>query len=458
MRVIKAAHVSEEMLRELCARTIERLEIAGAQIAICVDDTLVHAEAGVANTELGSPVTADTLFQIGSTTKVYTATLVMQLADQGVVDIDRPVAGYLPGVRLAAGDDWREITPRQLMSMNSVLDNGPYTYTSRGDDSVARYVDLLAEVPLVFSPGSAYGYSNASTRISGRLIEKLTGQCWDEALRDRLLVPAGLTEAASLFEDLPYHRVAVGRLPGGTVAVRPWCHSRGNGPSGSSLAVSARGLVRFGQIFLRRGRAADGTRILSERAVDLMHTPQVDVPSRVFADSWCVGPYRKVWNGIEVYGHSGTTANGSSTLLWIPDHRLTIATTVNTSQRGYPFADAVFDTVLRDWLGLPKPRRPIPDPTRPVDLLPYLGRYRSFDSEYEITRHNRDLVMTLHHTNLQNRAETFRSALRYIGPHRFLPEDDAVTHYHTWDIAFTLGADGRAELLHNGAFAARRTN
>jgi CubicO group peptidase (beta-lactamase class C family) len=456
MTVINVARIRESALRELCARAIEQLGIAGAQIAVGMDDTLVHAEAGVANAELGTPVAADTVFQIGSTTKLYTAMLVMQLADQGIVDIDRPVADYLPGVRLAADAECREITPRQLMSMNSGLDNGPYTDTGRNDDSVAGYVDLLAEIPLTFAPGTAYGYSNASTRVSGLLVERLTGRCWDEILRDRLLRPAGLTESVSLFEELPYHRVAVGRLPAGGRTVRPWSVSRGHGPSGSTLAVSARGLVRFGQIFLRRGLAANGTRVVSESAMDTMHTAQVDVPSRIFADSWCVGPYHKNWDGIDVFGHSGTTRSGSSTLLWIPSHQLAIATTVNTAQRGYPFADAVFDTVLRDWLGLPKPQRPEPTASAPEDPSPYVGRYEARDRHYEVARHGDDLVTTLRWRNLDDQEETIRSALRPVGGHRFLPENDAITFHHTWDIAFTIGAEGRAEILHNGAFAARR--
>lgn len=464
---VRVPRVPAADLRELCRQVIDDLDIAGAQVAVAVDDTLVHAEAGVANVEIGTQVTADTLFQIGSTTKVYTAALVMQLVDQGLVDIDRPVADHLPDVRLAPGDEWRAITPRHLMSMTSGLDNGPYTDTGRGDDCVARYIDLLAEIPLTFGPGSAYGYSNASTCVSGLLIETLTGQCWDEALLDRLLVPAGLTESVSLQERLPYHRIAVGRLPGEESAERPWVFSRGCGPAGSTLATSARDLARFGQIFLRRGRAAGGTALLSEAAVETMVSPQVEVPARILADSWCVGPYRKVWGDVEIFGHSGTTQNGSSTLLWIPRYELAVATVVNTPPRGYPFADAIFDVVLRDWLGVPKPPRPEPisggtggaDGTG-LDLERYVGRYDAYGISYVVTRRGEDLALTRHRPrNLVTDADEapLDTVLRPIAPHRFLPDDDALTDNHTWDIAFSAGDEGPATLLHNGAFAARRT-
>ena len=453
--------LSQAALSALCSESIEQLGIAGAQIALAVGNDVLHAEAGVANVELGAPVTGDTLFQIGSTTKLYTAVLVMQLVDAGAVDIDRPVASYLPGVRLAPGDEWRAITPRQLMAMMSGLDNGPYIDMGRSDDSVARSVQQLAEIPLVFAPGSAYGYSNASTNVSGLLVETLTGRCWDEALRDRLLEPAALSHSVSLFDELPYHRVAVGTLPGVEAATRPWCFNRGAGPSGSSLAASASDLVRFGRIMLRGGLAADGTRILSESAVETMHAVQVDVPARVFADHWCVGPYKKVWGGVEVFGHSGTTQNGSTLLVWVPEHELVVATTVNTPHRGYPFADAVLDAVLRDGLGVPKPARPVPQADMHVDPAPYLGRYEAWGLGYEVSYEDGTLLLTAeraaNYSPLgSDEPETLRTPLLPIAPHRFLPADDAVTWHHTWDFAFTLGADGRASLLHNGSFAARR--
>ena len=99
---------SAPALQDLCDHSREKLGITGAQVAIAGGDGLLQAVSGTANAELGAPVTDDTVFQIGSTTKVYTAALVMQLVDAGLVDLDAPVTRYLPGVRLAAGEQWRE--------------------------------------------------------------------------------------------------------------------------------------------------------------------------------------------------------------------------------------------------------------------------------------------------------------------------------------------------------------
>ncbi|SEN57030.1 serine hydrolase domain-containing protein, partial [Nonomuraea pusilla] len=160
----------ETMVKE----TAESLGVVGAQVAVVSGGDVRVCSTGLANAALGIPVTDDTLFQIGSTTKVYTAALVMQLADAGQVDIDAPVSNYLPEHHFGA------ITPRQLMAMTSGLDNGPYADTGRGDDCVAAYVRLIRDIPAIHQPGAGFGYTNASTIVSGLLVERITGQCWDD--------------------------------------------------------------------------------------------------------------------------------------------------------------------------------------------------------------------------------------------------------------------------------------
>ncbi|GAA2855794.1 hypothetical protein GCM10010517_14020 [Streptosporangium fragile] len=432
---------------ELLAEIAARLNVTGAQLAMIVDGRPVEAVAGVANTELGTPVTPDTLFQIGSTTKLHTAALVLGLADAGLVDLDRPVLDHLPELRLPGSE---AVTPRHLLSMTSGLDNGPYADTGRGDDCVARYAELLREIPPVFAPGTGFGYSNASTVVSGLLVERITGLTWDDALQKRLAGPAGLAHTVSLPEELPYHRLAAGHDPGGKV-VRPWVFSRGLGPSGSTLCSTAADLARFGQVMLEHGTAAGGARVLSREAVETMRTPHVEVEARWFAEQWCAGPYRKVWDGVAVYGHGGTNLGGSSTLVWIPERNATVAVTVNTPSRGYPFADAVLTAVCAEVLGLTVPVRSEPDPGLPVDAALYTGVYETCDTRYEVRERPGGIAVTA-----RSGGESLTSDLLPLGDHRFWPADDRLGGMHRWDVAFVLGEDGRAVRFLNGAFAARR--
>src|SRR5581483_10180853 len=106
--------------------------------------------------------------------------------------------------------------------------------------------------------------------------------------------------------------------------------------------------------------------------------------------------------------------------------------TVNTPQRGYPFADAVLNAVLRDRLGVPKPARPVPCADMRVDPAPYLGRYEASGLRYEVAFEDGALLLIVdglrsHYPLAGQEDETVRTPLLPIAPHRFLPVDDAVT-------------------------------
>src|SRR5207249_143291 len=154
--------------------------------------------------------------------------------------LDTPVVEQLPGFSLGDGRATRTVTPRHLMSMSSGIDNGPYTDHGRGDDAVRRYVQSLAEIPVSFLPGQGFGYSNASTNVSGRLVEHVTGQTWDEVLRERLLEPAGLEHSATSAEDVIWRRHALGHVGGPQPSVLPhWSLPRSMGPAGGTLCQTA---------------------------------------------------------------------------------------------------------------------------------------------------------------------------------------------------------------------------
>lgn len=202
----------------------------GGQVSVIVGAQRADFVFGSANVELNQPMTSDTVIQIGSTTKVFNAALVMTLVEQHRLDLDVPIIQYMPRFRVADAKARETITLRQLLSMSSGLDNGPYTQFWNGDEALASYVDSLRTLPQVFAPGRGFGYSNAGTSIAGRVVEVVTGNTWDAELRARILEPAGLTHTITLAEDLPFQRVSVGHVPGrnglGPTVVRPWYITR----------------------------------------------------------------------------------------------------------------------------------------------------------------------------------------------------------------------------------------
>ncbi|WP_051791862.1 serine hydrolase domain-containing protein [Amycolatopsis jejuensis] len=455
--------ITHHDLCDLVRTSAEALDIVGAQAAVRQGDQLREAQCGYANLGTRAPVTGHTIFQVGSTTKLFTAALALRLADRNELDIDVPVARYLPAARFAEDSAAQEITPRHLMSMSSGMDNGPYRDTGCGADAIAEYVRILADIPLISPPGKQFGYSNASTIVLGHLLETLTGRSWDDLLRLELLGPLDMRHSCTRPEDQVYFSVAVGHVPRADPPEfrRPWILSRGMGPAGTTLCASASELTRFGQMMLREGKGPGGHQVLSPRAVALMQEPQVAVPAKLFADDWGVGAYHRKWNGTDLYGHSGTNLGGSSTLLWIPEHDVTIATTVNVPQAGYPFAAQILQGVAAH-LGMGGPGPATGRQAGEVDPDVYRGIYRSYGQEWEIReRPDGRLLARRHHLTADNfepgsAGRVIEASLEALGDHRFLPDADELTDDHRWELAFVLGPDGRAEYLLNGAFAARR--
>jgi D-alanyl-D-alanine carboxypeptidase len=155
--------------------------------------------SGVANLETGAPMRGNARFRIGSMTKPYVATVVLQLVGEHRVALDAPVERYLPGLIRGAGNDGRRVTVRELLQQTSGLPDY-LTYYTPQDVLADRYAhhepaDLLrialAHRPL-FAPGTRWNYSNTNYLLAGMLIEKVTGRSYGEEIQRRVLIPLGL--------------------------------------------------------------------------------------------------------------------------------------------------------------------------------------------------------------------------------------------------------------------------
>ena len=452
------AAVQPHELQQLLDESARSLGIVGAQLAVFDGEAVHEFATGLAIRERNVAVTPDTLFQIGSTTKVFNAALVMALVDEGALDLDEPVGSYLDGQPLTSDVPPVDMTLRQLLSMSSGLDNGPYTDHGRGDDALGRYVASLAGFPAIFEPGTAYGYSNAGTAVAGLAAQRVMGETWETLLAERILRPLGLDHSATFPEDLLYHPVALGYAPtpsnpeGERVPV--WGLPRSIAPAGATLCCSAGDLVRFAGMLLRGGRSAARRQVLSEAAVETMHTPEIDMPTRIIAQRWCTGPYWKRWGGEVIYGHSGTNSGGSSLLLWCPSRGVAAATIANVPSQGYPLADKVFDTLFPEVFGIDKPRTPTPDSVTPreVDVERYVGQFEAVGSSFSFHADGGRLVAR------SEIGSALESELIPLGGDRFLPRDPAMGGNRGWDVAF-WGDDGNGRATHylNGVFALRRS-
>jgi CubicO group peptidase (beta-lactamase class C family) len=127
--------------------------VPGAALGIWSGGQEILAAHGVLNSATQVPVTTHSVFQVGSITKIWTATMIMQLIDEGLLSLDTTVSEILPGARLGTADVGGQVTVRHLLTHTSGIDGDVFTDTGRGEECVERYVGLLAEVQSVFAPG-----------------------------------------------------------------------------------------------------------------------------------------------------------------------------------------------------------------------------------------------------------------------------------------------------------------
>ncbi|MBM6404541.1 serine hydrolase [Phycicoccus sp. CSK15P-2] len=344
------------------------------------DDEVVVAAHGELSTATGHPVVDESVFQIGSVSKVWTATVVMQLVDEGLVTLDTPVADVVPGFRLADPEVTRTVTVRHLLDHTSGIDGDVFTDTGRGDDCLERYVELLAEQNQNHPLGATWSYCNAGYSLLGRVVECLTGTTWDAAMRERLFTPLGMAHTLTLPEEALLHSAAVGHVTqDGTTTTAPvWQLPRSLGPAG--LVVSdAAGVLAFARLHLTGGLAPDGGRLLSEESAAAMVAHQADLPDTLsLGDSWGLGWIRFGWDGQRLYGHDGNTIGQTAFLRVVPDAGVAV-TLLTNSDHGRDLYEDLFRELLAEVAGVSMPARLSPPDVPGTDaaaaVAPYVGRY-----------------------------------------------------------------------------------
>jgi dipeptidyl aminopeptidase/acylaminoacyl peptidase len=385
---IDAAHW-QRRLEALAARH----KVPGASLGILrlgtdgAPDELAEAAYGVTSTATGVPVTTDTVFQIGSITKVWTATVAMRLIDDGKLALDTPVAEILPELRLADDDVAARVTVRHLLTHTSGVDGDLFTDTGRGDDCVERYVDLLRDAAQTHPLGATWSYCNAGFVLLGRVIEKITGATWDEAIRDHLGTPLGLGHTVTLPEEALLHRAAVGHvdLPGSGIAPAPiWQLPRSVGPAGLVTSTAA-DVLGFARTHLTDGLAPDGTRVLSAESAAAMRDERTEVPDPyTLGDSWGLGWIRFGWDGHRLVGHDGNTIGQSAFLRVLPSQGLAVVLLTNGGHTRDLFQD-LYREIFAGLAGVavPEPLAPPRDPPA-TDLTPHEGTYERASSRIDV--------------------------------------------------------------------------
>lgn len=416
---------------------------------------------GVTSRATDAPVTPDTLFQIGSITKVWTTTLVQILAEEGRLQLDAPVRTYVPELKLLDEGTAEAVTVRHLVNHTSGLPGDYFPDTGRGDDCLERYLGVLGSAELTHPLGALFSYSNAAFVLAGLVIERVEGTTWDSALVRRLIEPMALSGTVTLPEDALLHRCAVGHLGSGpSQRVTPrWMLPRSCGPAGL-IAARAHDVLEFARLHLTGGITRSGARLLDADSVKAMQTITVSMPGddegRLgFGLGWGLGR----WSGKSVLQHDGGTIGQAAALRVFPELGVAVCLTSNGGD-WIPFRDAVLTEAVADAVGLAPPGaltpKQLPSPANSGD---FVGTYRNIGAVITVTRRGEELLIALQALDLLEALATDDLStprpLRAHGADAFLflaPDGSS------WiQVQFIRGSAGDVAYLHTFGRAARRS-
>lgn len=369
--------------------------IPGVAVAVVTPTTDVVACRGVTNVEHPLPVDGDTVFQIASITKTFTATALLALVDAGRLDLDAPVRTYLPELRLQDPDATKQLTLRHLLSHAAGFFGDHFLDTGPGDDALARFVATFDTLPQLFPPGQMWAANNADFCLAGRVLEVATGMTYEAAVAQLVLEPLGMNHSFFFTSDAATHRFAAGHfvIDEKPVVTRPTANKglrpiailpRSATPTGGLLST-VNDMTAFMHSLL--GRNA----ILRPETLDTMASPAV--PGAW--DQWRGLPWivREI-GGMRILTHGGGGArSGQRALLSVAPEAGTAAVTLtNCGPVGSFIHDAVAEWWLHELVGsTDQPEafsstgaRVTTVSATAAELTQYLGRYGSPDTDIEV--------------------------------------------------------------------------
>jgi CubicO group peptidase (beta-lactamase class C family) len=374
---------------------MELHSIPGLSIGMVIGGEDHTATFGVTSIENPLEVTDETLFQIGSTTKTVTATALMRLVEQGELGLDDLVQDHVPELELADATVAKSVTIRQLLNHTGGWAGDLFVDTGNGDDSTARYVEEMKELPQLTPPGTLGVYNNAGFVLAGRIIEKVTGETYEQAVGQLVVEPLGMDH--SLFEPaaVMLQRFAVGHNvhPDGRVEVAsPWQIER-SGLANGGLVSSLRDQLRYARFHMGDGATSDGSRLLSEQSMVEMQTPVVEFTNdRWVGLSWMISDL----DGTKLVAHGGTTTGQTSDFWMCPELGIAFTSLTNGST-GHLLNHELSVMAQKLFLDYEAPDIEPILVESPSDLDEYTGRYFVEPNReiLEIRREGSSLVISL---------------------------------------------------------------
>jgi CubicO group peptidase (beta-lactamase class C family) len=345
--------VSVEEIDEVTTRALQRWGIPGATLGISLGGETIERAYGIANLETQQPVLTESIFRLASISKPFTATLAMTLVDEGLLDLDLPIAAYLPAVVLRDATARTTLTMRHLLSHTGGIDcEFPTDVQQFGsnDDALPAMIEHYDALRQWTQPGELWSYCNTGFWLAGATIAAITGMPFERAMRERVFAPLGLERACYAAEEAIVHPVALGHNPvsaEGTehALVKSFAYPRVRRPSGGVIA-SARDVLRFAEMHMGLSKMSP----LSDESRLTMQQPQVRL-RQTTPDFWGIGWEVNDHPQGKVIGHGGSFGGYQTHLAIVPEQQFAFVVLTN-SARGSAAFPAIKRYLLETFAGI----------------------------------------------------------------------------------------------------------
>ncbi len=424
-------HPDFAALEQIVADELKATNTPGAAIGIVRGDRLIYAKGfGTSNVETGAPVTTEMLFRLGSTTKMFTAAALVQLANARKLKLDEPIGKYAAGLspKLA------QVSSHQLLTHTAGLSDGAVMYGKHDDAALAETVRALKDTDFFTAPGQIISYANPGYWVAGYVIEQVSGKAYADQLNEALFKPLGMqrtTLRPTLALTWP---LAQGHEGTPAKVIRPAADNAGNWPAGSIFA-SVNDLSRWVIALLNDGKL-DGQQVLAPGLLGQLAAPHAAVPGTT--SHYGYGLMNAVERGVRVFQHSGSRSGYGSLIAMAPEQRVAVIILVNRTGGSLPkTAEKALELLL-------------PRATKNAEPPPALAL-----TEAEMERCSGVFAQGSQRAELLKRdgqlwlkRETQTLPVSKTGAGRFKAG--------TTTFALVFGADGKAEYFHAGLRSLRR--
>jgi CubicO group peptidase (beta-lactamase class C family) len=375
---------AREYISWLIRTEMSRNNVTGLSIALVDDQRIVWAEGfGFADQANHIAATQDTIYRVGSITKLFTATAAMQLVEQGKLDIDQPLQRYLPEFSVRRHFTERSpVTPRSIMTHHSGLPSdllkGMWT---EKPEAYASLVGLTADEYAASPPGKVFAYSNLGISLLGVALERISGKDYAGLVTESLLQPLDMRHTTIAYGGERSDFGARAYSNGELVEETPLRDV----PAGG-MNSSVNDLSRFIRMIFADGRSGGNTIIKPETLAEMMRPQNSTVPldcNFKIGLGWMLGGLGDIdiQNAGIVAHHSGATLYHRSMLLVLPEKKLGVVVLSNSGNAG-PLVNRIATETLKLALesksGIKQPERKKPESAEPLSdaaMKPYEGYY-----------------------------------------------------------------------------------